>query len=73
MDHKSAVNVSKVKDRLDNLYNQLDYIKEYGHVSCFELAPEQITAKSEQVIQLLDRCYDIIDEINESIKDSYEH
>jgi len=73
MSHKDNIKLSELKQSMSDVYDSVEYIDEYGYVGCYELKPEQIKEKSDRIIELIKQSNLLLEEIKDSICDSFEH
>lgn len=73
MSHKQHIDIKSLKESVSNLRDYIEYIEEYGYVGTFELRPDEIIIKSENAIELISDANQLLFEITNSIRSSFEH
>lgn len=70
---KEHVNLKELKEVGKEIFEDIDYIEEYGHVGCFDINKEDVKNKSDKAIELIKQGLDYLIEIKTGIKNSYEY
>ena len=70
---KTNIEIDKIRGRLNEIWEGLEYLQDFGHVGCFEMSKEELKLRSKQIIQHLANAELSLEHVTDACKESYEH
>ena len=67
------LDVNEMRTKLNEIWDELESIQDFGHVGCYEMTSDKVEEEHKNNIQRLNEVISSLEEINSAIKESYEY
>jgi len=70
---KTNIPIDKFRERLNEIWDSMEYITDFGHVGCYEMSKDEVQLRSKFIMKQLAEVELSFDLITDAIKESYGH